>query len=91
MTCWGANQDYQLGVCMSRQPDQLSDQLIVSTDIFLGIRFVQLDAGDNHTCGTTEQGAVYCWGRNDTGALGDGTFRVPARPARVVEPDSAGG
>ena len=87
VTCWGANQDYQLGVRTTRQPDQL----IVSTDIFLGIPFVQIDAGAYHTCGRTDKGVVYCWGRNDDGELGDGTFRVPTRPACVVEPDSAKG
>ena len=87
IACWGANQDYQLGVRRFRQPDEL----LRSAEIFRGIPFVQLDAGDNHTCGTTEQGAVYCWGRNEAGELGDGTFRVPTRPARVVEPDSTSG
>lgn len=84
VTCWGANQDYQLGVRTALQPDQL----LVSGTIFRGIDFVQVDAGGNHTCGTTAQGAVYCWGRNDEGELGDGTLRVPVRPARVAEPDS---
>jgi len=84
VTCWGSNQDYQLGVRTSPE----SDRLIVSTDIFQGIPFVQVDAGDNHTCGTTDRGATYCWGRNDDGELGDGTLRAPARPARVAEPDS---
>jgi len=87
VTCWGANRDYQLGVQTFREPDQV----LVSEGIFRGIPFVQIDAGDSHTCGTTDRGAVYCWGRNDTGALGDGTFRIPTRPARVVEPDSARG
>lgn len=84
VTCWGSNQDYQLGVSTSPEPDRL----IVSTNIFQGIPFVQIDAGDNHTCGRTDRGAIYCWGRNDEGALGDGTLRAPARPARVAEPDS---
>lgn len=84
VTCWGANQDYQLGVRTLRRPDQL----LVSQEIFRGISFVQVDAGDNHTCGTTDRGAIYCWGRNNVGELGDGTSFVAVRPARVVEPDS---
>lgn len=87
VTCWGGNQDYQLGVRTVREPDQV----LVSQEIFRGIPFVQVDAGDNHTCGTTDRGAIYCWGRNDAGELGDGTLRVPVRPARVAEPDSAAG
>lgn len=84
VSCWGGNQDYQLGV----RRVVTRDQVLISERIFRGIGFVQLDAGDYHTCGTTEEGAVYCWGRNTEGQLGDGTLRVPVRPARVAEPDS---
>ena len=84
VSCWGGNQDYQLGV----RRVVTGDQVLISERIFRGIAFVQLDAGDYHTCGTTEEGAVYCWGRNTEGQLGDGTLRVPVRPARVAEPDS---
>jgi alpha-tubulin suppressor-like RCC1 family protein len=36
-------------------------------------RFVDLDAGGALTCGTTADGARYCWGLNSSGQLGDGT------------------
>ena len=84
VVCWGANRDYQLGERTFVRPDEV----LLSETLFRGIAFVQLDAGDYHTCGTTEEGVVYCWGRNADGQLGDGTLRVPVRPARVVEPDS---
>ena len=83
VTCWGLNQESQLGV-----PDTLPAATFTSRTVFGGIPFVQLDAGDAHTCGTTDDGAVYCWGRNDDGELGDGTTHPPLRPVRVVEPDS---
>jgi alpha-tubulin suppressor-like RCC1 family protein len=84
VVCWGANRDYQLGDHTFVRPDEV----LLSQALFRGIAFVQLDAGDYHTCGTTEQGAVYCWGRNADGQLGDGTLRAPVRPARIAEPDS---
>ena len=83
VTCWGLNQESQLGV-----PDTLPSATVTSRTVFGGIPFVQLDAGDAHTCGTTDDGAVYCWGRNDDGELGDGTTHRPLRPVRVIEPDS---
>jgi alpha-tubulin suppressor-like RCC1 family protein len=84
VSCWGANGDYQLGVRTFVRPDEV----VQSKTAFRGIEFVQIDAGDYHTCGTTEEGVIYCWGRNEDGQLGDGTLRVPVRPARVTEPDS---
>jgi len=36
------------------------------------IRVRQIDAGENHCCCLTTQGAVYCWGHVDSGRLGLG-------------------
>jgi alpha-tubulin suppressor-like RCC1 family protein len=33
-----------------------------------------LGAGGNHTCGISTAGALYCWGRNFQGEVGDGTI-----------------
>jgi alpha-tubulin suppressor-like RCC1 family protein/uncharacterized protein YjdB len=35
--------------------------------------FAQLAAGGTHACGLVSSGAIYCWGLNDNGQLGDGT------------------
>ena len=44
-----------------------------------------LDAGGDHACLVRKgDGAVWCWGRNDDGQLGDGT-RTP-RPLAVRVP-----
>ncbi|HET7565899.1 MAG TPA: Ig-like domain-containing protein [Gemmatimonadaceae bacterium] len=54
------------------------------------LRFAQLDDGSNrpsaslHTCGMTTTGAVYCWGQNASGVLGDGT--TTNRSAPVATP-----
>ena len=45
--------------------------------------FSSVSAGFGHTCGVTSDGAVYCWGRNLAGQLGDGTRNNARRPTRV--------
>lgn len=45
---------------------------------------VQVAGGGGHTCAVTEEGAVYCWGWNMFGQLGDGaTYQTRSVPALV--------
>jgi TonB family protein len=53
-------------------------------------RFTMVSAGTYHACGVTTGGAVYCWGDNQDGHLGDGTTNASATPVRVREPGDAG-
>ena len=72
--CWGYNVDGQLG---SELP--LAER--VSPGRVAGdFQFVALTAGLHHTCGQTESGAVYCWGHNGYGQLGDGTYTTRRDP-----------
>lgn len=48
--------------------------------------YVQVSAGDAHTCGLTPRGAILCWGKNSAGQLGDGSRFNDGRPVRVAEP-----
>src|SRR5262245_2796738 len=48
--------------------------------------FVQVSAGDAHTCAVRKDGAIYCWGRNASGQLGDGTMFTERYPVQVVDP-----
>jgi hypothetical protein len=47
-----------------------------------GPAFVEISSGRFHTCGRTSAGEVYCWGFNQLGELGDGTFTD--RPVPVL-------
>ena len=45
-----------------------------------GLAFVQLGVGGSvgagHMCGRVSSGALYCWGYNPAGELGDGTLNA---------------
>lgn len=67
VSCWGANDDDQLGRNVWGP-------------------FVQVSAGDAHTCAVRRDGAIYCWGRNAAGQLGNGTEFSEPRPVRISGP-----
>ena len=46
-------------------------------------------AGQDHVLALTRQGAIYAWGRNHHGQLGDGTVTDRAAPVQVPVPDAA--
>jgi alpha-tubulin suppressor-like RCC1 family protein len=41
-------------------------------------------AGNQHSCVLSDQGAVYCWGANDEGQLGDGTQTDSSTPVESL-------
>lgn len=47
------------------------------------VAFDQVTLGDAHGCGVDAAGEAWCWGRNDRGQLGDGTFNDSAYPRPV--------
>lgn len=75
---WGGNSEGQLGngfffrrqmpINMNTITEPLSD--VVS--------------GENHSCALTRAGAVYCWGRNFHGQVGNGTILYSPDPVQVV-------
>lgn len=64
--CWGWNLEGQTGIGVSGSPVILPQRVADG-----GLRFVQLTAGDSHTCALTAAGAAHCWGGNGRGELGD--------------------
>ena len=75
--CWGYNSNGQLGdgsLVQKTTP-------VAVTGLSSGVRAIA--AGGDHTCALTLSGAVYCWGDNGNGALGDGTNTRRTIPVAV--------
>src|SRR5262245_4624739 len=81
--CWGDNWCGQLG--------DGSRTLFIGTPVAVsgGLAFNALAAASTHTCGLTSAGAAYCWGSNDSGRLGRGTFDYSTVPIAVAFPTSS--
>lgn len=80
--CWGNNGNGQLGdnsVTERRTPVQVVGENGVG---FLS-NIVAVDAGYHHTCAQSSSGAMYCWGYNGYGQLGDNTSVQKQVPNQV--------
>jgi alpha-tubulin suppressor-like RCC1 family protein len=60
-------------------PDLVTANAAAATPVFR-----QVSAGDEHTCAVAADNRAYCWGRNNLGQLGDGTFTNRFRPVPVA-------
>ena len=74
--CWGDNRKFQLG---------LGDTAIrsVPTPVAEQSSFLQVCAGDSHTCALRSDGTVFCWGDNFNGELGVGDNDPRDRPTPI--------
>ena len=76
--CWGWESD-ALG-----RPD--TDDTSKPQPVMGALRFRALSVGLSHVCGVASDGAVYCWGDNRYGQLGDGTAETHFTPGVVPIP-----
>jgi alpha-tubulin suppressor-like RCC1 family protein len=78
--CWGANDRGELGgdfpTAYRTEPTR---GVPVSDAVALG-------AGEQHTCVIRKGGALECWGANEHGQLGNGTFDDARLPVLVHLP-----
>lgn len=77
VSCWGANDDHQVGVEISG-----TTNVTVTTPVGVTLEPSGYDLGDTQTrvalgtrfgCALSFNGDVHCWGANDVGQLGRGT------------------
>lgn len=76
--CWGANWDGRLGD--GTQTGRLTPVAVQG----LPALAAAIDVGQSHSCGLTVAGALFCWGYNGAGQLGDGTTVEQHSPIAVI-------
>jgi alpha-tubulin suppressor-like RCC1 family protein len=84
--CWGRGADGQLGTGTTRDhyfPQPVLLQLVHGGQSDL-LRFTTVSLGRSHTCGSTTEGAVYCWGNGSQGQLGRTQSPSSTLPLRVA-------
>ena len=85
LECWGRNNLAQLG------DNTLTDRSNpIPTVLPAGVEVVQFSAGTSHTCAVTRTQALYCWGLNANGQLGDGTTTFAREPTLATMPTGLG-
>jgi alpha-tubulin suppressor-like RCC1 family protein len=83
--CWGENVAGQLGNGQPGPGPHIGSSVPVRAQV--PVPLVQIEAGTGHTCGLAAAGAVYCWGWNVDGQIGDDELGDRATPARVQTPE----
>jgi Regulator of chromosome condensation (RCC1) repeat/Bacterial Ig-like domain (group 2) len=84
--CWGDNETGALGSGGSYEystvPVLVAGELAFNL-VSAGGQWGPFYSKGGHTCGLTTNGAVFCWGRNDDGQLGNGSTSSSRVPVRV--------
>lgn len=70
--CWGRGLEGQLG--MGRNIERVN----TPAEVLLRDRFASISVGSVHSCGLTQDKALYCWGDNKLGQVGTGSGHVLA-------------
>jgi alpha-tubulin suppressor-like RCC1 family protein len=88
--CWGANGGGQLGdgTTVSKPTATVVPGLSGVTQIALSAQISNLPL-NGHGCARTNDGKLYCWGRNPFGQVGDGTVVDALSPKLILSADVA--
>lgn len=81
--CWGWNAYGEIGDGTTTQ----RNTPVNVSGLTSGVN--KISAGIDHTCASLTGGGVKCWGRNDSGDLGNGTIGHASTPVTVLTPSSS--
>ena len=79
--CWGENTYGAIGD--STTQDRTTPTLVHAP---VGVSFVTITTGYEHTCALAASGVTYCWGHNEFGEVGDGSGSGQLTPVPVAPP-----
>lgn len=82
--CWGDNAHGQLGDGTTSPHAAPAPVVAGDGDPAPLSGVVDIAAGDLHTCALLDDTTVRCWGRNQSGDLGDGTEEARMAPTAVI-------
>jgi alpha-tubulin suppressor-like RCC1 family protein len=77
--CWGDNANFGIG-----SASVLKNTIATRVNPPTPLTFTALTTGSAHACALSSSGAVYCWGINSQGALGNGETGNSTVPVRVA-------
>ena len=78
--CWGGT----AGSRIELQPDSAIANSAVPVRVAGGHRFKAISVGEGVICGIDDSDEAFCWGANQQGSVGDGSFVSKRGPSRVV-------
>ena len=81
--CWGSNSHGQLGISGGHESEARPAAVNAT------LHYRAISAGRQHTCAIDLEGNLWCWGANDSGQLGDGTWQDRDVPGLVTLPATA--
>jgi alpha-tubulin suppressor-like RCC1 family protein len=76
--CWGSNIYGRLGLGQGETQHELPQLVTALPNV------ARVAVGEAHVCALTKAGALYCWGSNNVGQLGDGTKLQRNLPVLVL-------
>ncbi len=82
VVCWGSDTNGQRGDGPGETPAMATD-----VDFPGSVTVAQISVGYQHACAVTDDGRLFCWGRNEEGQLGDGSRTESEVPVEVPPVD----